>query len=59
MTRRKFILSRIPLTSELLAALKKTLEHLDNLRMSDPNDKSVSDLKLSISDKITEIEARP
>jgi hypothetical protein len=59
MTQRKLILSRIPLTSELLAALKKTLEHLDNLRMSDPNDKSVSDLKLSISDKITEIEARP
>ena len=59
MTQRKPALSRIPLTSELLAALKKTLEHLDNLRMSDPNDKSVSDLKLSISDKIAEIEARP
>ena len=59
MAQRKLILSRIPLTSELLAALKKTLEHLDNLRMSDPNDKSVSDLKLSISDKIAEIEARP
>jgi hypothetical protein len=59
MTQRKPTLSRIPLTSELLAALRKTLEHLDNLRMSDPNDKSVSDLKLSISDKIAEIEARP
>ena len=59
MTQRKLILSRIPLTIELLAALRTTLEHLDNLRMSDPNDKSVSDLKLSISDKIAEIEARP
>jgi hypothetical protein len=52
-------LSRIPLTSELVAALNKTLEHLDNLRMSDPDDKSVSDLKFSIRDKIAEIEARP
>jgi hypothetical protein len=44
MSQRKPTLSRIPLTPELLAALKKALEHLDNLRMSDPNDKSVSDL---------------
>jgi len=50
--------ARVPLTFEVLEALKKTLEHLENLRTFDPNDKSISDLKRSIRDKIVEIEER-
>jgi hypothetical protein len=42
----------------LLDALKETLEHLENVRMSDPQDKPISDLKLSIRQKIAEIEER-
>ena len=41
-------MARVPLTFELLDALKETLEHLENVRMSGPQDKLISDLKLSI-----------
>ena len=51
-------MARVPLTFELLDALKETLEHLENVRMSGPQDKLISDLKLSIRQKIAEIEER-
>jgi len=50
--------ARVPLTFEVLDALKETLEHLENVRMFDPQDKLISDLKLSIREKIAEIEER-
>jgi len=50
--------AHVPLTFEVLEALKETLEHLENLRTFDPQDKFISDLKRSIRDKIAEIEER-
>jgi len=50
--------AHVPLTFEVLEALKETLEHLENLRRFDPQDKFISDLKRSIRDKIAEIEER-
>ncbi len=51
-------MAHVPLTFEVLEALKETLEHLENLRTFDPQDKFISDLKRSIRDKIAEIEER-
>ncbi len=51
-------MAHVPLTFEVLEALKETLEHLENLRRFDPQDKFISDLKRSIRDKIAEIEER-
>ncbi len=51
-------MARVPLMFELLDALNETLEHLENLRTFDPQDKFISDLKRSIREKIAEIEER-
>ena len=51
-------MAHVPLTFEVLEALKETLEHLENLRTFDPQDKFISDLKRSIREKIAEIEER-
>jgi hypothetical protein len=48
---------RTPFDAELLKALRRILEHLNKLRMSEPDDEVTSDLQRSIRDKITEIES--
>jgi hypothetical protein len=41
---------------ELLDSLRAALEHLQNLRMTDPKDPYISDLKCKIREKIAQIE---
>jgi hypothetical protein len=48
---------RTPFDAELLKALRRILEHLNKLRMSEPDDEVTSDLQRGIRDKITEIES--
>ena len=46
------------LTDQLLNALRVTLDHLESLRMTNPNDPDLVDLKRTIRAKIKEIENR-
>ena len=48
---------RTPFDSELLKALRRILERLNKLRMSEPDDEVTSKLQSGIRDKITEIES--
>jgi hypothetical protein len=48
---------RTPLEAELLKGLRVIVERLEDLRMSQPDDKATSDLPRGIRDKITEIES--
>jgi hypothetical protein len=48
---------RTPFDSELLKALRRILERLNELRMSEPDDEVTSKLQSGIRDKITEIES--
>ena len=41
---------------ELLDSLRAALEHLESLRMADPKDPFISDLKGKIREKIAQIE---
>jgi hypothetical protein len=48
---------RTPLDVDLLKGLRRILEHLTKLRMSEPDDKTTSDLQRGIRNKIAEIES--
>lgn len=41
---------------ELLWTLKESLEELDHLRMADPNNEKILDLRRALRDKIRQIE---
>jgi len=51
-------MAKTSLTEDLLRALKRTLSNLATLRMAYPGDKSISDLKHTIRQKISELETR-
>lgn len=51
-------MAKTSLTEDLLRAMKRTLSNLATLRMVHPGDKSISDLKHAIRQKISDLERR-
>jgi hypothetical protein len=49
---------KLPITQELLNALKASLANLENVRTAGPKDTAVEELKQTLRSKIAEIERR-